>query len=240
MNPIFKGIGFLFTLLFGLGAAVQYNDPDSLAWIIIYLVAAIISLFFALNKLNIFIPLICGVACFIGFVYTLSTRPFRVGDWIQVGNHYGEVSSLDWAKIAMLEINKYDYHYTGKSLYLPNSQLITTPVKNLNFLKRYAVHHFTVTRDNSVNPYEFIQQLKENASAYCADFIEVATRYNQLIENRLEIHIAGPEPHIQIATSELGDTQIIFTVFCPTDKAMEIEQKLTSDVFSLWFAHKVK
>lgn len=69
MNPIFKSIGFLFTLLFGLGAAVQYNDPDSLAWIVIYLVAALISLLFALNKLNIFIPLICGLACFIGFGY---------------------------------------------------------------------------------------------------------------------------------------------------------------------------
>ncbi len=180
------------------------------------------------------------ILCFIGFVYTLSTRPFRVGDWIQVGNHYGEVSSLDWAKIAILEINKHDYHYTGESLYLPNSQLITTPVKNLNFLKRYAVHHFTITRDSSVNPYDFIDELQENATAYCSDFIEVATRYNSLIENRLEIHIAGPEPHIQIATSELGDTQIVFTIFCPTDKAMDIEQKLTSDVFSLWFAHKMK
>lgn len=69
MNPIFKGIGFLFTLLFGLGAAVQYNDPDSLGWIIIYLVAAGISLLFAFNKLNIFIPLIFGMACFIGFIY---------------------------------------------------------------------------------------------------------------------------------------------------------------------------
>ncbi len=69
MNPIFKGVGFLFALLFGLGAAVQYNDPDSLAWIIIYFVAAIISILFSLNKLNIFIPFIFGVACFIGFVY---------------------------------------------------------------------------------------------------------------------------------------------------------------------------
>jgi hypothetical protein len=69
MNRIFKGIGFLFFLLFGLGAAVQYNDPDSLMWIVIYLVAALISLFFALNKLNILIPFICGVACFIGFAF---------------------------------------------------------------------------------------------------------------------------------------------------------------------------
>lgn len=178
------------------------------------------------------------ILCFIGFVYTLSSRPFRVGDWIQVGDSYGEVSSIDWGKVALMEVNKYDYQYTGKTLYLPNSQLITTAVKNLNFLKRYAMHHFVVTRDDSVNPFDFIEELRLRAQKHCEGFIEVATRYNSLIENRLEIKIIGPAPHIEITTSEQGETQIVFLVFCPTDKAMEIEQKLTADVFSLWFARK--
>lgn len=63
-------------------------------------------------------------------------------------------------------------------------------------------------------------------------------RYNQLIESRLDIKIAGPEPHIQIATSELGDIQVFFTIFCPTESAMEIEQKLTADFMRLWFQKK--
>ena len=69
MNRLFKVIGYLFTVLFALGAAVQYNDPDSLAWIMIYALAAIISLLFVLNKLKIIVPLVLGVLCFIGFVY---------------------------------------------------------------------------------------------------------------------------------------------------------------------------
>ena len=68
MNILFKSIGFLLTLLFGIGAAVQYNDPDSLVWIIVYLAAALVSLLFALDKLNILIPLVGGVVCFMGFV----------------------------------------------------------------------------------------------------------------------------------------------------------------------------
>ena len=59
-----------------------------------------------------------------------------------------------------------------------------------------------------------------------------------MIENRLDISISGPEPHIQVATSELGDTQVIFSIFCPTEKALEIEQKLTADFMQLWFAKK--
>ncbi|MDO6446327.1 mechanosensitive ion channel family protein [Colwellia sp. 1_MG-2023] len=180
------------------------------------------------------------IQCFIGFVYILSSRPFRIGDWIQVGNYFGEVHSTDWAKLTLLEVDKDSYQYTGKTLYLPNSQLITSVIKNLNFLKRYAMHHFTIVRDDSVNPFEFIDQLYEKANAYCADFKDVAMRYNQLIENRLDINIAGPEPHIQVATSDIGDTQVFFTVFCPTDTALEIEQNLTADFMRLWFEQKNK
>lgn len=178
------------------------------------------------------------IQCFIGFIYILSSRPFRIGDWVQVGKYVGEVHSTDWAKLTLLEVNKDDYEYTGKTLYLPNSQLITSVIKNLNFLKRYAMHHFTIVRDASVNPFEFLDVLHEKANLYCDDFKDVAIRYNQLIENRLDISIAGPEPHIQVATSELGDTQVFFTIFCPTESAMEIEQKLTADFMHLWFEHK--
>jgi len=178
------------------------------------------------------------IQCFIGFLYIISSRPFRIGDWVQVGDCYGEVHSTDWAKLTLLEVDKDSYQYTGKTLYLPNSQLITSVIKNLNFLKRYAMHHFTIVRDDSVNPFSFIDILYDKAHLYCADFNEVAIRYNQLIESRLEINIAGPEPHIQVATSELGDTQVFFTIFCPTEIALEIEQKLTSDFMTLWFEHK--
>ncbi len=178
------------------------------------------------------------IQCFIGFLYLLSSRPFRIGDWIQVGTHFGEVHSTDWAKLTLLEVNKDDYQYTGKTLYLPNSQLITSVIKNLNFLKRYAMHHFTIVRDDSVNPFEFIDILNEKARAYCDDFNDVAVRYNQLIESRLDINIAGPDPYIHVATSDIGDTQVIFTIFCPTDRALEIEQKLTSDFMQLWFERK--
>jgi small-conductance mechanosensitive channel len=178
------------------------------------------------------------IQCFIGFVYLLSSRPFRIGDWVQVGNYYGEVHSIDWAKLTLLEVGKDNYQYTGKTLYLPNSQLITSAIKNLNFLKRYAMHHFTIVRDASVNPFEFIETLYDKVNLYCEDFKDVAIRYNQLIESRLDIPIAGPEPHIQVATSDIGDTEVIFTIFCPTELALEIEQKLTADFMRLWFEQK--
>ncbi|MFT4937747.1 MAG: small-conductance mechanosensitive channel [Paraglaciecola sp.] len=178
------------------------------------------------------------IQCLIGFLYLITTRPFRIGDWIQVGTHCGEVNATDWAKLTLLEVDIETYSYTGKTLYLPNNQLIANPIKNLNFMKRYVSHHFTITRDSSVNPFLFLETVKENAAHYCEHFCDVAARYNHLLEKRLDINIAGPEPEIHIATSEIGDTQTEFTIFCPTDQALEIEQKLTADFMQHWFAEK--
>jgi len=69
MNLSFKILGYVFAVLFTVGAILQYNDPDSLLWIIVYGVAALISLLFALNKIGFIVPMVLGVLAFMGFVY---------------------------------------------------------------------------------------------------------------------------------------------------------------------------
>jgi small-conductance mechanosensitive channel len=180
------------------------------------------------------------IQCVIGFFYLVSTRPFRIGDWIEVDQFVGEVSATDWIKTTLLEVNIKTYEYTGKTLFIPNNKLMTSPIKNLNFLKRYATHHFIITRDQSVNPFVFIDKIIENAKSYCADFHDVAVRYNQMIERRLDITISGPDPHIKISTTELGDTEIEITIFCPTERAIEIEQAIYADFMGHWYSEKDK
>ncbi|MBU3003329.1 mechanosensitive ion channel family protein [Paraglaciecola arctica] len=180
------------------------------------------------------------IQCIIGFFYLVSTRPFRIGDWIEVEQFVGEVSATDWIKSTLLEVDIKTYEYTGKTLFIPNNKLMISPIKNLNFLKRYATHHFQIVRDQSVNPYGIIQKVIKNANAYCADFHDVAVRYNQMLERRLDVNIAGPEPHITVSTSEIGDNIVEVTIFCPTERAIEIQQAITHDFMTYWYAEKRK
>lgn len=180
------------------------------------------------------------IQCIIGFFYLMSTRPFRIGDWIQVDNFVGEVSATDWIKSTLLEVDTFRYQYTGKTLYIPNNKLMTSPIKNLNFLKRYVSHHFTITRDEDVNPYVIIDKLRDTAKKQCADFYDVAVRYNQMIERRLDVSIEGPEPRIEVSTSDIGHTVIRCTIFCPTERAIEIEQNIMAEFMQLWFAEFTK
>ncbi len=180
------------------------------------------------------------IQCIIGFIYIVSARPFQIGDWVQVGQHAGEVTETDWAKLTLLEVDIDSYSHTGKTLFLPNSMLLLNTIKNLNFLKRYATHSFTITREPSVNLFTIEEELLERAAGHCQDFYEVANRYNALIEKRLDVKISGPAPSLYISTNVEGDDQASFTIFCPSEQAWDIQNKITRDFMELWHREKLK
>ncbi|MEL0603776.1 mechanosensitive ion channel family protein [Pseudoalteromonas undina] len=180
------------------------------------------------------------IQCVIGFFYLVTTRPFRVGDWIQVGDYFGEVAETDWIKTTLHEIDIHTYQFSRKTIYIPNNKLITSSIINLNFVKRFATHHFAIVRRESFNPYPIHAPLTEKAKQYCEEFEEVASRYNSMIERKLDAKISGPEPVIHFSTTELGEFKANFTLFCPTNKALEIEHKLTESFMDLWYEEAKK
>lgn len=175
------------------------------------------------------------IQCVVGFIYISSTNPFRVGDWIQTKDFTGEVTATDWAKVTLLELDPHDHRYTGRSVYVPNSQMLTLPIINLNYMRRYVNHSFSIVReDGGFNPFLIKRQLIEKAERYCADFTDVASRYNSLIETRLDIKMSGPQPSVTVGTTEIGKIKITISVFCPTKQAHKIEQLLVEDLMVLW------
>lgn len=170
--------------------------------------------------------------------YQSSAKLFTIGDWIKVGNHCGEVVRSDWLSTALLEIDldSNSYSYTGKTLILPNYTFATTIVINLNFMRRYVHHTFAIVREPlPINLCDLKPMLLEKAAQYCEDFGAVAERYNTLIEKRLGVTIGNARPSVRITTTNLGKTQFDITVFCPTEEAVVIEQRLIEDFMALWY-----
>lgn len=176
------------------------------------------------------------IQCFLGYMYAVSARPFRVGDWVQLNHMSGEVVELDWAKVTLLEIDEHSSDYTGRHLYIPNSQIVTKSVVNLNFLKRYALHSFMVTLEPIANPYEVLPQLIERARVYCEPFKDVAERYKSYIERQLDTEFIEIEPVVEIVTNQYAKFQISVTLFCPSELKHELQQSMTADIMQFWFA----
>ncbi|MBU2976999.1 mechanosensitive ion channel family protein [Alteromonas sp. C1M14] len=174
------------------------------------------------------------IQCFMGFIYYLGARPFRVGDWIQMNNVQGEVVEMDWAKTALLEVDPESYNYTGKHLYIPNSQLVTQAVRNLNFLRRYTLHSFKLVLEPETNPYALLPEFRERTLAHCEHFREVADRYKSLIERHMDAEFIDIDPDIAIETNQFAKLRITISLFCPIEEAHELQQKISQDWMELW------
>lgn len=183
------------------------------------------------------------IQCFLGAIYLASSRIFVIGDWIKVGGNCGEVIRSDWLSTVILEvdIDSGTYSYTGKTLVIPNNQFVASTVHNLNFMRRYVTHTFALVRDaENVNVCEARELVLEQARQCCEPFLEIATRYNQRIESKLGITLAGPEPDVRITTNSTAKSELVVTIFCPTEEAVNIEQKITDTFMAFWYAEKAK
>jgi small-conductance mechanosensitive channel len=174
------------------------------------------------------------IQCFIGYFYYLSARPFRIGDWIQVQDGVGEVIVADWTKVTMLEVDLHSNSYTGKHLFIPNNQLLLKTVKNLNFLRRYSMNQFTITCEPLIDVIPIIEKLSVSAQKYCEDFADVAERYKNVIEKRMDIDFINVEPNFHIHTNQYAKVCITVDLFCPVEQNLKIQQAITKEFFYLW------
>ncbi|AOS97923.1 Mechanosensitive ion channel [Microbulbifer aggregans] len=172
-------------------------------------------------------------------LYQANMRSFQVGDWVMVGEHFGEVIDSDWLSTTLLEIDPHGLGsgYTGITLYIPNNVFFSKPVKNFNFMRRYIEHSFSITRENKGgNPFAAKEFLLERIREHSEAFHDVAVRYCQMIEHRTGVELVGTEAKISFTTNELGHDVVTITLFCPREEAHEIEQRVTEDFYNFWYS----
>nr|WP_217906452.1 mechanosensitive ion channel family protein [Vibrio sp. JPW-9-11-11] len=176
------------------------------------------------------------ILCFTGSIQRASSRSFRIGDWIEVGKTCGEVIEHNIMATVIQEIDLHhgQYHYTGKTITLPNSMFFTYPVKNLNFMKRYVFHNFSIVVRDFVNLYPLLPLLNEKIEAHTSYFLDVAKRYNSMIEKHAGVDLPGSEAHIHITSGATGEQFVHIMLFCPTDKAVHLEQEIRADFMALY------
>lgn len=176
------------------------------------------------------------ILCFTGSIQRASSRSFRIGDWIEVGKSSGEVLEHNLMATVIQEIDLHHghYHFTGKTITLPNSMFFTYPVKNLNFMKRYVYHNFTIVVPGFKNLLPLLPEFNKQIEGHCEEFIEVARRYNGVVEKHAGVDLPGPDPHVHIDNSAYGDQNVHVMLFCPTEQANHLEFLIRSDFITAY------
>lgn len=182
------------------------------------------------------------ILCLSGSILRATSNAFNIGDWIRAGDDYGEVIEHNVLSTVVQEIDfpNNNYNYTGKTVTIPNSKFLTETVKNMNFMRRYVYHTFTITTDNRINVFAIRAHIFEKMNEYTQEFLEVGRRYNNVIEKRLGVDLPGEEPYIRITTTHLGHLDFTIILFCPTEQAVSLEQRISADFMAYYYDHLPK
>ena len=96
------------------------------------------------------------IMCVGGTILRATTGAYSVGDWVELGPYRGEVLDYNLFSTTLLELDPThrSYDFTGKTIVMPKSVLLSQPCKNMNFMHSYVFHSFTVVTEPDINPFD--------------------------------------------------------------------------------------
>lgn len=169
-----------------------------------------------------------------GFV-RVATTPFRVGDWIILDGHAGEVVDIDAFTIRMVEIEQTDmsYQYTGRAIAIPNAKIFTSNIVNLQNTRSYIFHDVrVVVAVSEVEPKAVFAAFKQSVNTHYAPLIDGARASLKQAEREIGVAMGQAEPLTSIQTTEFGNIILLARLYLPTAHVVDVTAAITEDTLS--------
>nr|WP_111298294.1 mechanosensitive ion channel family protein [Paracoccus saliphilus] len=172
------------------------------------------------------------ILCLLGSFMRASSRPFSVGDWIEVGAVRGEVIDHSVFMTRLQQFEPGSFHYAGRTVDIPNSAFFTTPIHNLTIGRDYIFHSFSITVEPKFSLVAQSDRINAVIDRHYGAFAAEAQRINASLERRTGVDLLDPEVSTRFSTTDLGKYRVSIRLFCPTRLAERLENDITRDLMS--------
>ncbi len=172
------------------------------------------------------------ILCLTGAVMRMTSQPFKAGDWVTVEGILGEVVDLDAFSFRLQEVDVKgrSYHFTGRTITIPNSKLFSTNVENSNFFKSYLFEDLRIhVPVADVDPVAASQALRDITEKHFEPYRTEALAFNRKIRRRTGVGIALAEPVFDLSTTDLGNYIFHVRLFLPTTVAATVRADISRD-----------
>ncbi len=160
-----------------------------------------------------------------GSAVLASTRPYRLDDFIEIAGIRGQVVRIDWLATTLAETLEGN-QLTGKTVSVPNSMLLTQPVRNETATGRFIIQLVAV----AVSPLADIARLEklllDAAGQVCAPWLEEAGRHLAQVEARQLVDLPSADPKVLLNFSDSRQTVLALRYVCQVDIRVRVEQEI--------------
>ncbi len=166
------------------------------------------------------------IMCLSGALVRLSSNGFSLGDRIEVNGMRGDVIDIGALTTTIFEVGPGPaiHKATGRTIVLPNSIFLTSPVTNETFTDDFVLHATTVPlrRDADWRMHEAC--LLEAAHAECAAFMEEARANMERLGRKHGLDAPSVEPRVWIRLLDPDKLELVVRFPSPTRVRGQVEQ----------------
>ncbi len=166
------------------------------------------------------------ISCVTGAILRVSTNAYGIGDRVEIGSVRGNVVDHNWLTTTVLEIGpgQTTHQYTGRAMVVPNSLLLTTPVTNETYTKKYVLHVTRVPLRTCDDWQSAEKILLDAAWEHCGPYLETAKKYMKDLEGRHWLDSPSVEPRVTIQIKDADHMDLLLRVPCPPEDTARFEQ----------------
>lgn len=167
------------------------------------------------------------ILCLLGGTLRVTSKPFRVGDRIEINGFRGDVVDYSILTTVLDEIGpgKQTHQYTGKKIVLPNSLFLSTPILNESALGKYTVHTFSIPCSN----YRLLKKrdiVLNICETLCSEYISDAKKHMDKKERAEGLETPNIHPRVTITLPSHDKAELIVRVPVPIRRVGKIEQSI--------------
>jgi small-conductance mechanosensitive channel len=166
------------------------------------------------------------LANILGSALLAISRPYRVGDFIDIDHTRGRVLDTDLMVTKIAETLE-GHQLTGRIAVLPNSLLLTRPVKNLTATGAYVVNLLNVVVERTDDLLFLETALLSAARDVCMPWLIEANQHLQRMESLELIDLPSAEPRVLVQLDDCAEESTLSLRYaCRPNDRVKVEQEI--------------
>lgn len=164
------------------------------------------------------------LASLLGTAVFAITRPYRVGDFIEIDGVSGRVVDTSMLNTTVADTSEGNL-ITGANVILPHAMLLSMPVKNLTATGQYVLCLLPV----SVSHRDLMHcepLLLKAAQEVCGEWIDEASQHLKRMESREMIDLPSGSPKVVMDLSRHEHAVLTLRYACRPDERINVEQAI--------------
>lgn len=165
------------------------------------------------------------IMCCLGSFIRTTSRPFQVGDVVEIDNWRGQVMDSDILTTTLLEMGRAQ-QFTGSHVKLPNSMLLSVPVKNISRTGKFMLNFLSVPVPFGTDIEAARLALLEAGMSVVGQYREEADEHLRRIESKQVIDLPSSEVRVLIEPFDGTTINLVLRFACPPYKRASVEQEI--------------